>query len=317
MARRLAWRRAEPDLLAARWDVNGHQRPPPHLRRRRTHRHGGDTGLAAAPRFRTIDTVPIITLTTDFGTRDAYVAAMKGVIMQGAPQATVVDVSHEIEPYNILHGAFVLRHAVPWFPAGTIHLVVVDPGVGSARRILVGRFAGQFVVAPDNGVISLLQRELGVEEMRVVENRRLMLPHVSSTFHGRDIMAPVAAHLATGTSLGDVGPATDHAEVLQLPQAKLDAEYKLTGQLLYTDRFGNLITNIARSDLALTFKHRVDIDVRLDGTSVGPIRNAYQDVAPGEPLALIGSSEMVEIAVHGGSASERFRPAANCPVHVG
>ena len=254
---------------------------------------------------------------TDFGTRDAYVAAMKGVILQAAPQANVVDVTHEIERHNILHGAFVLRHTVPWFPPGTVHVVVVDPGVGSPRRILVGRFAGQFVVAPDNGVISLLQRDVRAEEMRVVENRRLMLAQVSSTFHGRDIMAPVAAHLATGTSLHDVGPATDRAEVLQLPEAKLDAEYKLTGQLLYTDHFGNLITNIARSDLALTFKHRVDVEVRLDGTSVGPIRKAYQEVAPGEPLALIGSSDMVEIAVHGGSASERFRPAATCPIQIG
>lgn len=261
--------------------------------------------------------MPVITLTTDFGTRDAYVAAMKGVILRSAPQTHIVDVTHEIEPHNILHGAFVLRHTVPWFPAGTVHLVVVDPGVGSARRILAGRFGDQFVVAPDNGVISLLQRDIRADEMRVVENRHLMLPQVSSTFHGRDIMAPVAARLATGTSLRDVGPSTDHAEVLQLPQATLDAEYRLTGQLLYTDHFGNLITNIARSDLALTFKHRVDVDVRLDGTSVGPIRKAYQEVAPGEPLALIGSSEMVEIAVHGGSASERFRPATTCPVQIG
>jgi len=254
---------------------------------------------------------------TDFGTRDAYVAAMKGVILQTAAQANIVDITHEIEPHNVLHGAFVLRHTVPWFPRGTVHVVVVDPGVGTDRRILVGRFAGQFVVAPDNGVISLLQRDIRADEMRVVENRRLMLPQVSSTFHGRDIMAPVAAHLATGTSLRDVGPATDRAEVLQLPEATLDAEYRLTGQLLYTDHFGNLITNIARSDLALTFKHRVHVEVRLDGTSVGPIRKAYQDVDPDEPLALIGSSDMVEIAVRDGSASARFRPTATCPIEIG
>ncbi|UCF32967.1 MAG: SAM-dependent chlorinase/fluorinase, partial [Phycisphaerales bacterium] len=140
----------------------------------------------------------LVTLTTDFGTRDPYVGVMKGVILSMAPKAKVVDITHDIEAHNIAEAAFVLRSIWPWYPEGTVHVAVVDPGVGSERRVLLGRYEGRYVIAPDNGLITLVHRSLRLEEMRVVENRRYLLPHTSGTFHGRDIMAPVAAHMVNG-----------------------------------------------------------------------------------------------------------------------
>ena len=164
----------------------------------------------------------LITLITDFGTRDYYVGAMKGVILQIDPQATIVDITHDIEPHNVVHGAFVLRQSLPWFPQRTVHVVVVDPGVGSDRRILAGKYDGQVVLAPDNGLISLVHRELPLEEIYAVQNTQYFRNPVSRTFHGRDILAPVAAYVATGLSLDKLGPAADRVEVLEGKAERID-----------------------------------------------------------------------------------------------
>ncbi|MHC4234103.1 MAG: SAM hydrolase/SAM-dependent halogenase family protein [Planctomycetota bacterium] len=260
--------------------------------------------------------MPVITLLTDFGTRDHYVAAMKGVILQIAPQVTVVDISHEIDPQDIVRAAFVLRQIWSWYPPDTVHLAVVDPGVGSDRRIIAGRYVGQYVVAPDNGLISMVHRELRVEAVCVVDNRNYMLPSISATFHGRDIMAPVAAHLATGVAIHNLGPPTSHVEVLKLAAPQRAADQRVIGQVLCADRFGNLITNITRQDLLVTFKHRRDPKVYLGQACVGPIRTSYHEVATGEPLALFGSSDHLEISVNCGSAAGTLSPLPEANVEV-
>ena len=258
----------------------------------------------------------IITLITDYGTRDQYVGALKGVILSIAPSVRVVDITHDIEPHNVLHGAFVLWQIHPWYPRGTIHLVVVDPGVGSDRRIILGRYGGQHVIAPDNGLVTLIHREMPVEAVYVVENRRYFLPHLSTTFHGRDIMAPVAAHLANGLDPRKCGRGTDRLEILPVAhRAEVDGDV-VRGSVLYADRFGTLITNINEDQLPVSRVGPCTFDVLVNGANIGPVRSAFCDVAQGEPVALIGSSGMLEIAINRGSAVERFGPAAAVRIEV-
>ena len=257
-----------------------------------------------------------ITLITDFGTRDHYVGVMKGVIHSIAPDVKVIDITHDIPAHNVLHAAFVLRQAWTWYPPDTVHLAVVDPGVGSRRKILVGRYGGQYVVAPDNGLISLVHHEVPVEDLRVVENARLCLPTISATFHGRDVMAPVAAHLAKGQNLRDFGPATDRLEVLQIEPCTTDAHLTITGTVLYVDRFGNLVTNIHKHSWVRTQTQRANAQVYVNGRCVGPVRSCYADVAAGEPLALIGSSDYLEISVNQGRAVDVLACGASATVEV-
>lgn len=258
----------------------------------------------------------IITLTSDFGTRDHYVASMKGVILQIAPSASIVDVSHDIERHNILHGAFVLRQTMAWYPAGTIHAVIVDPGVGTRRRIIVARYAGQLVVAPDNGLISYLHHDIPVEEVHVVENTRMVLPKVSKTFHGRDVIAPVAAHLAAGMRLRDVGPVTDHVDIVPVAHVRWVGNQIVRGRVIYTDMFGNLVTNISAEDVAGVYRLRPQAGVSLGDVAIGPVRGTYAEVGAGELLALIGSTGLLEIAVNGGNARERLSAAPDAEVEL-
>jgi S-adenosylmethionine hydrolase len=258
----------------------------------------------------------IITLVTDFGTRDYYVGAMKGVLSQFAPKATIVDITHDIEPHDVLRAAFILRNIWPWYPEGTVHAVVVDPGVGTARSILVGRYAGQYVVTPDNGTITLVHHSYPLEALHVAKETRNFLPEVSSTFHGRDIIAPLAAKLSAGMPPGDVGPPTDRVEVLPLPKPNYLPSHVTAGVVLLADRFGNLVTNISREDLIPTIRHRPNAQVYVGRDCVGPIRSHYGEVRPGEPLAMIGSTNNLEISINRGSAAERFQSTAHSAVEV-
>ncbi|MEK7836132.1 MAG: SAM-dependent chlorinase/fluorinase [Pseudomonadota bacterium] len=192
-----------------------------------------ETGVPAAPDMQTLLADP----------------AVKGVILSIAPETRIVDITHEIAPRDIGQGAFVLRHALPWFPRETINLAVVDPGVGSARRIVAGKYQGQYVVAPDNGLLTWVQRDLSLEAMHVVEDRRYFLPKVSNTFQGRDILAPVAAHLAKGVELRLLGPPAERIELLSVPHRAERTDNGWRGQIVYVDRFGNLITNLHRDQL--------------------------------------------------------------------
>jgi len=251
--------------------------------------------------------MPLITLLTDFGLRDEYVGVMKGVIAGIAPRARVVDITHAIDPQDVVHGAFILAAAYAYFPVGSIHLAVVDPGVGGARRIIAVECAGHRFVAPDNG---LLERVLdGHADIRVVavENRRYFLAQVSQTFHGRDIFAPVGAHLANGLPLirlgSGVGRNTLAAGVV--PRCKLADAGRIEGRVVAVDRFGNLMTNIDAGTLrGLTRGATTDrVVVELAGARIDGIATSYGQVARNAPLSIWGSRGLLEISVNQGDAA--------------
>lgn len=262
--------------------------------------------------------MPIIALLTDFGTRDYYVASMKGVMLQINPKITLIDVSHEIRSQDLFSGAFLLRQTLPYFPLDTIFVAVVDPGVGSSRRILGARYSGRIVLAPDNGLLSLVHRDAELQELRLIENRRFFGAQVSATFHGRDIFAPVAAHLSRGVPLEQFGPPADRIEILNIPRAALKSSGEIDGQVLLVDRFGNLITNVSELDIsaARSPKRGQPFEVWLGDRRIGPIRTTYSDVAGGEALALVGSAQLLEISINQGSAAERFGAEAGAPVRL-
>ena len=256
----------------------------------------------------------IVTLTTDFGLEDHYVAVMKAVILQKAPKVHVVDVTHCVPKFNIAHGAVILRQIVEWFPAGTVHLAVVDPGVGGERAVLALRYHGQYIVCPDNGLITLVHRSYPFETARRLD--RPGEPQPSRTFHGRDIMAPAAAHLARGRPIEQLGTPAQGLQLLDTPAPELLPDGTIHGQVVYVDSFGNLVTNIHRSDLARALTLRRRAEVFVDGRPVGPIGTRYADVPPGRGLGLIGSSEMLEIAVHRGNAAESYAASPGDAVTV-
>lgn len=258
----------------------------------------------------------IIALMTDFGTRDHYVAAMKGMVLQIDPKAMLVDITHEIDPQDVIGAAFTLRHVFPCFPAHTIFIAVVDPMVGTGRRILAARYSDRIVLAPDNGLLTFVHRDAQLQEIRSVENRQFLAGTLSCTFHGRDIFAPVAAHLSRGVAMDRLGPPVDRIEAIEVARPEFARNGTITGRVLHIDRFGNLITNIAAIDLA---GHRFAEGVRqihLGDRLIGRLRITYSDVAPGEPLALIGSTQMLEIAVNQGNAADLFHVHRGDPVRV-
>jgi S-adenosylmethionine hydrolase len=260
--------------------------------------------------------MPIITLTTDFGGQDHYVACMKGVILQHAPEAQIVDVTHQVSPHDIVHAAFALRQVFEHFPEGTIHVAVVDPGVGTTRRLLAARYADQVILAPDNGIVSLVHRDFELQELRTIENTRLYRPEISTTFHGRDVLAPVAGHLARGLLFEHVGPILHQLEILNLDAPKPLPDGGLEGQVLYVDHFGNVITNISQAHLDAALGPRTAADVSVGPLRVGPLRNTYADAGPGEILALVGSTGMLEVAINQGNAARQLRAGPGTPVLV-
>ncbi len=255
----------------------------------------------------------IITLLTDFGTADAFVGIMKGVILGVCPQVRFVDLSHAIPAQQILPAALLLRSAVRFFPAGTVHLAVVDPGVGRARRPIVIETARGCLVGPDNGVLSMAAVALGGGQAWLIENQEFLLQPVSQTFHGRDIFAPVAAHLACGVDPQALGPRIDSIVELAVPAPQRTAA-QIAGEVISVDHFGNLITNIDASALA-TFPDR-GVSVSIGTKRVaGPVA-AYADVAAGTALAIVGSWGMLEIAVRNGNAAKTLAAGPGTPVTV-
>ncbi len=241
----------------------------------------------------------IITLTTDFGYGDHYAGVMKGVIAGINPSAIVIDITHGIESYNIAEAAFKLYASYSYFPEGTVHVAVVDPGVGSARRAIAAESGGYRFVGPDNGIFSLIFDERGVDRIVEITNPAFMLSNVSSTFHGRDIFAPAAAHLSKGVELRDLGEGLQSYKRLDIP-APLEEGGVITGKAVYADRFGNLVTNIPGS--VITGAARVCVgDMIIKETSV-----SYADGKKGELLAIFGSSGFLEISLNKGSALEFF-----------
>lgn len=258
----------------------------------------------------------LVTLLTDFGTADGYVGAMKGVILRNAPGATVVDIAHDVPPQNVVAAAHTAAAAIPFFPEGTIHAVVVDPGVGSDRNILAARVGGQVVLAPDNGVLSVLTSLRTPEEIVSLRNPRYVpASGASRTFHGRDIFAPVAAHLLNGVALGSLGPPPDTVTVLDLPVPSV-SHHRIDGQVLYDDRFGNLITNIPHQLLTEPFPDLSVTRVWLGDSLIGPVLPSYSFTAADQAVALVNSMGALEIAVNQGSAADRFGAEFGTPVAV-
>ena len=245
----------------------------------------------------------MITLTTDFGLKDPYVAEMKGVIYSIKPAARIVDVSHQIDKYNVRMAAFILGSAAPYFAKGTVHVVVVDPGVGTNRRAIVVQTKQAFFVGPDNGVLMLAAKVQGVSHIYGLIDPKYMLQEVSSTFHGRDIFAPVAAHLDKGVKPKEFG-----VEITDPVTPKFaNVERKngsISGEVLYVDGFGNVITNIGKAEVAKA----KTVKVNLHNISLQlPCSETYGNAKPQEPLALVGSHGFLELALNQGSFSEKYR----------
>jgi S-adenosylmethionine hydrolase len=247
---------------------------------------------------------PIITLTTDFGQEDGFVGTMKGVILSICPQACLVDISHAIPPQNILAGALMLGDVLRFFPHGTVHLAVVDPGVGTARRPLAARLGGWHLVGPDNGLFTPLyeQAEANGWPLEIVHltNKRYFLPEVSRTFHGRDLFAPVAAHLACGVPLTDLGPALNDPARLSLPRPER-TPVGWRAHIISVDHFGNLATDLPGNWLAEPGR----VLVRVGGFEVRGVQSAYGERPPGSLIALIDSRGRLEVGVVNGSAAAR------------
>ncbi len=255
----------------------------------------------------------IITLTTDFGLRDHFVGTMKGVILGIAPRATLVDISHDIQPFEIVEGAFTIAQAYKYFPKKTIHVIVVDPGVGTERRPLLVQAAGQYFIAPDNGVLSMIfQREK--HKARVITNQRYWLPEVSRTFHGRDVFAPSAAHLAKGATPATFGkPVLDYLQLAALHPVR-QSRSSWTGTVLHVDRFGNLITNFQVADFDAVRRGSFEISVGLQ--RVNRLALTFAECVPNELFAIVGSSGYLEIALNGGTAAKHLGCGAGAPVDL-
>ncbi len=263
--------------------------------------------MNAAPR--------IITLTTDFGTSDAYVGIMKGVILGINPNVQVIDITHAVPPQDVHEASFLIHSAYHYFPKGTIHLIVVDPGVGSDRQAIVCQTDRAFFVCPDNGILTYLLQEIensGQHPGNIVkiENRAYYLSEVSQTFHGRDIFAPVAAHLSLGVTLARIGPSVQNLVRLPMPTLEISND-KLMGEIIKTDSFGNAITNISESLLSRlksgSTRETSNYEITVGSVRLKVLNRAYAESKIGESLAIIGSSGLLEIAVNGGSAETILR----------
>ncbi len=242
----------------------------------------------------------MLTLLSDFGYQDVYVGVMKGVIATINPQLKVVDLTHKISPQNIAAGRFALMNAYPYFPTGTVHVAVVDPGVGSQRRGVAIQIEEGFLVGPDNGLFSgILAKSPGIAAVELTNSQYWRVPFPSHTFHGRDIFAPVGAHLAKGAALKELGKEVDINSLVQLPlQSYKSMPGKIIGYIQYIDHFGNLITNIPSTEV----KDKSWLIVI--GNQRIPLTQTYSDRPVGKLVSLIGSHGWLEVAVNGGSAKE-------------
>jgi S-adenosylmethionine hydrolase len=247
----------------------------------------------------------IITLTTDFGVGSSYVAQMKGVILSICRDVHLIDLTHAIKPQNVREGAIVLADCGPRFPPGTIHVAVVDPGVGTSRRIVYAELGEQRYLAPDNGLLSLLAEREQVWQIVTVENSQFWLPQPSMTFHGRDIFAPVAAHLAEGLNPLKLGQKIDSVSQLDWTPPRQEKQL-VAGEVVFVDSFGNLITNIPRQAVTL-LGEPASLLIECDGQVVQGIVPTYGAAGSGELVALFDSQDRLEIAKVGGSAARTLQ----------
>jgi S-adenosyl-L-methionine hydrolase (adenosine-forming) len=249
----------------------------------------------------------VISLLSDFGLKDPYVAEMKAVIFSICPDARVVDISHEIQKFNVRMGAFVLASTGPYFPEKSVHVAVVDPGVGTDRLPILVETKRSCYVGPDNGLLMLAAQKEGIVNVYHVSNSKYLLPDVSNTFHGRDIFAPVGAHLVCGVAPSEFGPVLEEYVVPDFSAPKTEGE-SLVGVVLHVDNFGNVISNISKTDFErakIAEKNLLDVTVGENSLSV-PFCSAYGEVEVGAALGLIGSGDFFEVSVNQGSAAEVF-----------
>lgn len=271
----------------------------------------------------------IISITTDFGTRDGYVGTMKGVMAGIAPGVGFADITHTISPQNVMEAAYVIWTALPYFPSDAVHLVVVDPGVGTQRLAIAAHSAMGYFVGPDNGVFSYLWAVAPPDKVVALTNPNYQLTGVSSTFHGRDIFSPAAAYLASGVKLTELGPEVKDPYLLPTPQMTIK-DNVIAGSILYVDHFGNCITSIGRliwsgdrlivrpvwgNEVGMSLKAR-DSLVTVAGSALGPIRHTYGEVNYGEGLALVGSEGMLEIATNHGNGAVELGLSMGDPVTI-
>jgi hypothetical protein len=247
---------------------------------------------------------PVITLTTDFGTNDHFVGALKGVILDITPEAQIVDISHAVQAFDVLDGALAISQAYSYFPNGTVHVVVVDPGVGTARRPILASSDGYHFVAPDNGVLSMVYaREERIHVRHITSEHYFRVP-VSNTFHGRDIFAPVAAYLAKQVDSHKFGDEIEDYVKFAAPRPKATGEGKMRAVVLKIDRFGNLITNVKPADAPALFADSATFKIVVGSREITDIRKAYAEGAPGEVFGILGSMGYLEIVANRGAAAQ-------------
>jgi S-adenosylmethionine hydrolase len=257
----------------------------------------------------------IITLTTDFGLRDPYVAEMKAVILGISQNATIVDITHEIEKFNIRMGAYVLASASPYFPRDTVHIAVVDPGVGTERRALLIETKQGFYIGPDNGVLALAAKKHGIRHIYKITNKGLMLPKISDTFHGRDIFAPAAAYLANGTASEEFGP--EIYKIVMPKFAKITRRKdSWVGEVIHIDDFGNIVTSLGQRELKL-MGITESLNIKLKDIILKlRLCKAYAETESQKPLAIIGSHNFLEISINQGNAAEKFKVKSGDKVRI-
>jgi S-adenosyl-L-methionine hydrolase (adenosine-forming) len=257
---------------------------------------------------------PVVALLSDFGTRDHYAGTMKGVILTICPDVTLIDITHEVPSHDVLDGALQLAAAARYFPAGTIFLAVVDPGVGGARRGIAAEAGDYRFVAPDNGVLTAVLREWPAKKVVELTERRYARPTVSRTFEGRDRFAPAAGWLAKGIQLTALGRPAQDVQRLEIPMPEA-TDAVTTGVVLRIDRFGNLVTNIDRRSFE-TAARGGPVEVLAGGHPVGRLVATYADIQPDEICALFGSTDHLELAANSGSAAERLALQRGAAVEV-
>jgi len=248
-------------------------------------------------------TKPTLTLTTDFGLSDHFVGTMKGVILAICPEAQIVDISHDVTPFEIGEGAYLIAQAYRYFPKKTVHVVVVDPGVGTARRPVVMEAAGQYFVAPDNGVLGMVQAREEGAKFRAITNAKYFLKEVSTTFHGRDIFAPVGAHLAAGVPAGRLGKPIEDFFKPGFDKPHREGKRTWMGRILRIDRFGNVITNFHADEFDLAL-HRFQL--AFGPVEVTAVAKNYAEHGSGELFAIKGSSGYYEVSMSQGSAAKKI-----------
>ncbi|MBL8214133.1 MAG: SAM-dependent chlorinase/fluorinase [Bryobacterales bacterium] len=257
---------------------------------------------------------PILTLTTDFGLQDHFVAAMKGVVLTIAPTAQIIDITHQITPFDINEAAFTLAEAWRYFPKKTVHVVVVDPGVGSTRRPILAQAGGQSFIAPDNGVLSLIYEQEPKTKVRHITAGKYMRDEVSQTFHGRDIFAPAAAHLAKGTAVASFGKLIEDPVKLPGIRPHRSGRRAWSGTILKIDRFGNLITNFSRTEFPTLTSMKFSLTAGLE--QIIWLRSSYAEAPFGEPFAIWGSSGYLEVSLNQGNAAKQLGVGVGAPAEL-